>query len=179
MAYPHKWSPTSCKSSAGQRKDTGQRPMLYRWTTQPTKEMSGDHDRVRTGEERVRIKRRVIHVVDVVVVNVVVGVERCRRRRCRRRRREILFVQTFARWRRRRTLNPGVPFTHAYHATITYACWRRGVVVIVVRRMGGYTITVLNQPTRSTQPRIPLGLLNRVSASAGVKAGMSPLPGGR
>jgi len=37
MAYPHKWSPISCKSSAGQRKDTGQRPMLYRWTTQPTK----------------------------------------------------------------------------------------------------------------------------------------------
>ena len=36
MAYPHKWSPISCKSSAGQRKDTGQRPMLYRWTTQPT-----------------------------------------------------------------------------------------------------------------------------------------------
>jgi len=33
MAYPHKWSPISCKSSAGQRKDTGQRPMLYRWTT--------------------------------------------------------------------------------------------------------------------------------------------------
>jgi len=29
MAYPHKWSPISCKSSAGQRKDTGQRPMLY------------------------------------------------------------------------------------------------------------------------------------------------------
>jgi len=35
MAYPHKWSPISYKSSAGQRKDTGQRPMLYRWTTQP------------------------------------------------------------------------------------------------------------------------------------------------
>ena len=35
MAYPHKWSPISCKSSAGQRKDTGQRQMLYRWTTQP------------------------------------------------------------------------------------------------------------------------------------------------
>jgi len=35
MAYPHKWSPISSKSSAGQRKDTGQKPMLYRWTTQP------------------------------------------------------------------------------------------------------------------------------------------------
>jgi len=36
MAYPHKWSPISYKSSAGQRKHIGQRPMLYRWTTQPT-----------------------------------------------------------------------------------------------------------------------------------------------
>jgi len=33
--------------------------------------------------------------------------------------------------------------------------------------------------TRSTQPCIPPGSLNRVPASAGVKAGMSPLPGGR
>jgi len=38
---------------------------------------------------------------------------------------------------------------------------------------------VCNQPTRSTQPCIPPGSLNRVPASAGVKAGMSPLPGGR
>ena len=37
MAYPHKWSPISYKSSAGQRKHIGQRPMLYRWTTQPTR----------------------------------------------------------------------------------------------------------------------------------------------
>ena len=42
-----------------------------------------------------------------------------------------------------------------------------------------YTIAVCNQPTRSTQPCIPPGSLNRVPASAGVKAGMSPLPGGR
>jgi len=35
MAYPHKWSPISYKSSAGQRKHIGQRPMLYRWTTPP------------------------------------------------------------------------------------------------------------------------------------------------
>jgi len=33
--------------------------------------------------------------------------------------------------------------------------------------------------TRSTQPCIPLGSLNRVPASAGVRAGMLPLPGGR
>jgi len=32
---------------------------------------------------------------------------------------------------------------------------------------------------RSTQPCIPLESLNRVPASAGVKAGKSPLPGGR
>jgi len=36
MAYPHKWSPIGYKSSAGQRKHIGQRPMLYRWTTQPS-----------------------------------------------------------------------------------------------------------------------------------------------
>jgi len=37
MAYPHKWSTISYKSSAGQRKYIGQRPMLYvRWTTPPT-----------------------------------------------------------------------------------------------------------------------------------------------
>jgi len=35
------------------------------------------------------------------------------------------------------------------------------------------------EPTRSTQPCIPPGSLNRVPASAGVRAGMSPLPGGR
>jgi len=33
--------------------------------------------------------------------------------------------------------------------------------------------------SRSTQPCIPPGSLNRVPASAGVRAGMSPLPGGR
>jgi len=38
---------------------------------------------------------------------------------------------------------------------------------------GGYTISVCNKPTRSTQPCIPSGSFNRVPASAGVKAGMS------
>ena len=75
--------------------------------------------------------------------------------------------------------------------------WRRGVMVSGVRQWtklthvgpgynwdgwpswGGYTISGCNQPTRSTQPCIPPGSLNRVPASAGVKAGMSPLPGGR
>jgi len=76
-------------------------------------------------------------------------------------------------------------------------CWRRGVVVIRVRQWtklthvghsynwdewpssGRYTISGFNQPTRSTQPCIPPGSLNRVPALAGVKAGMSPVPGGR
>jgi len=44
---------------------------------------------------------------------------------------------------------------------------------------GGYTISVCNKPTRSTQPCIPPGSLNRVPAFAGVRAWMSPLPGGR
>ena len=45
--------------------------------------------------------------------------------------------------------------------------------------LGWVTILVCNQPTKSTQSCIPPGSLNRVQASAGVKAGMSPLPGGR
>jgi len=36
-----------------------------------------------------------------------------------------------------------------------------------------------NRNPRSTQPCIPPGSLNRVPASAGVKAGKSPLPGGK
>jgi len=39
MAYPHKWSAISYKSSAGQRKHIGQIPMLYRWTTPPTRRL--------------------------------------------------------------------------------------------------------------------------------------------
>jgi len=74
---------------------------------------------------------------------------------------------------------------------------RRGVVVSGVRRMnevnarrarlvpgwvtvfGGYTISVCNKPTRSTQPCIRPGSLNQVPASAGVRVEMPPLPGGR
>ena len=48
--------------------------------------------------------------------------------------------------------------------TITFGWWRDAEMVS-------------NKPTRSTQPCIPPGSLNRVQASAGVKAGMSPLPG--
>jgi len=33
--YPHKWSPISCRSSAGQGKFAGQRPTFYCCTTQP------------------------------------------------------------------------------------------------------------------------------------------------
>ena len=42
-----------------------------------------------------------------------------------------------------------------------------------------YHLGICNQPTRSTQPCISPGSLNRVPASAGVRAGMSPLLGGR
>ena len=34
--YPHKWSPVSCRSSAGQQKLASQRPTFYRWATEPT-----------------------------------------------------------------------------------------------------------------------------------------------
>ena len=50
--------------------------------------------------------------------------------------------------------------------------WRRRVVV-----SGGGGIPS-RCVIRSTQPCIPQGSLNRVSASAGARAGMSPLPGG-
>jgi len=50
----------------------------------------------------------------------------------------------------------------------------------LVRGRGDYLRCVsCNKPTRSTHPCIPPGLLNRVPASAGVRVGMSPLPGGR
>ena len=43
----------------------------------------------------------------------------------------------------------------------------------------GYGLRTCTAVPRSTQPCIPSGLLNRVSVSAGVRAGMLPLPGGR
>jgi len=46
--------------------------------------------------------------------------------------------------------------------------------LVVSIQTGGHT----DRSARSTQPCIPLGSLNRVPASAGVRAGMSPLPGG-
>ena len=82
-----------------------------------------------------------------------------------------------------------------YHAF--YNGWQCSIVVSIIQNTndvtlhrarlvlgwvtvsGRYTISVCNQPTRSTQPCIALGSLNRVPASAGVSAGMSPLPGGR
>jgi len=36
MVYPHKRSPVSCRSSAGQGKFTGQRPTCYHYAMQPT-----------------------------------------------------------------------------------------------------------------------------------------------
>jgi len=41
------------------------------------------------------------------------------------------------------------------------------------------TVALRIDTIRSTQPCIPPGSLNRVPASAGLRAGMSPLPGGR
>ena len=46
-------------------------------------------------------------------------------------------------------------------------------------RAGIPAISVCNKPTRSTQPCSSPGSLNRVPASAGVRAGMSPPSGGR
>jgi len=77
--------------------------------------------------------------------------------------------------------------------------WRHGVVVSGVRRMNivnarrarlvstwmgdrlraGVPSRYVTSQLGQTQPCIPPGLLDRVPASAGVRAGMSPLPGGR
>jgi len=55
------------------------------------------------------------------------------------------------------------------HSVEAARCYRRNGVVCVC----------VGVPfTRSTQPCIPPGSLNRVPDSAGVRAGMSPLPGG-
>jgi len=42
MAYPHQWSPISCRSSAGQGKFAGQRPTFYHCATPPTTVEIGD-----------------------------------------------------------------------------------------------------------------------------------------
>ena len=67
-------------------------------------------------------------------------------------------------------------------SVVSVSGWRRGVVVSGVRRMNEVNARrarLCNKPTRSTQPCIPPGSLKRVPASAGVRAGMSPLPDGR
>jgi len=89
----------------------------------------------------------------------------------------------------RRTVRLGCHLQPRSHV-IQPPVWRRGVVVSGVRRMNEvnarrarlvlgwvtvYTISVCNQPTKSTQPCIPPGSLNLVPASAVVMAGMSPL----
>ena len=56
---------------------------------------------------------------------------------------------------------------------------RRARLVVGWMTVCGYTISVCSKPTRSTQPCIPPGSLNRVPALAGVKAVMSPLSIGR
>ena len=48
-----------------------------------------------------------------------------------------------------------------------------------VTRSLGHGLRTFTAVPRSTQPGIPSGSLNRVPASAGEKAEMSALPGGR
>jgi len=50
-------------------------------------------------------------------------------------------------------------------------------VTLCIRQYYMHVASALS--SRSTQPCIPPGSLNRVPASAGVRAGISPLPGGR
>jgi len=50
---------------------------------------------------------------------------------------------------------------------------------ILSRSPSGASRQLTLNVTRSTQPCIPPGSLNRVPASAGIRAGMSPRPGGR
>jgi len=52
------------------------------------------------------------------------------------------------------------------------------IAVVTAKCSLGHGLRLIALP-RSTQPCIPPGSLNRVPASAGVRAGMSPLPGGR
>jgi len=42
-AYPHKWSPISYRSTAGRRKNAGQRLTFYRWATQTNLVISHEH----------------------------------------------------------------------------------------------------------------------------------------
>ena len=62
--------------------------------------------------------------------------------------------------------------------TQLWSCSRHDSIKQVSQRIYTAVSTTINT-TRSTQPCIPPGSLNRVPASAGVRAGMPPLPGGR
>jgi len=46
MVYPRKWSPVSCRSSAGLWKFAGQRPTFYHYATQPTASFSINQNRL-------------------------------------------------------------------------------------------------------------------------------------
>jgi len=86
-----------------------------------------------------------------------------------------------------------VLFCHCF-VQFRWAAWRGVAVGNVVRRIneltlvifgdglpfsGGYTITVCNQPTTSTQPFIPSrSLKSRPTTFCVVKAGISHLPSG-
>ena len=63
--------------------------------------------------------------------------------------------------------------------TLHNLTFRAVFVCFVFRELESYQMLRNILTTRSTQPCIPPGSLNRVPASAGVRTGMSPLPGGR
>jgi len=50
MAYPHLWSPISCRSSAGQGKFAGHRPTFYHCATPPTGNGEKREEGVRGGK---------------------------------------------------------------------------------------------------------------------------------
>jgi len=87
--------------------------------------------------------------------------------------RDVLWVKTrvLAAWRR--------PTSSGVRRTKEVNPRRARLVPGWVTVFGRYTISVCNQRTRSTQPCIPPGSLNRVPASAAVRAGTSSLPGCR
>ena len=68
--YPYKWSPVSCRSTAGQRKLAGQRPALYCWAMEPTIKCCSSPSlaHVRDANEILRLEakiRRRLLVLDV------------------------------------------------------------------------------------------------------------------
>ena len=74
---------------------------------------------------------------------------------------------------------PFVAFTLTYYWLTTSSVEPFASAAMFAMGTVFHVIYILLYDTRSTQPCIPPGSLNRVPASAGVRAGMSPLSGGR